>query len=366
MSGSPGMVVTYCPDEHRFADTHERATRHELARRLARLKGYTFGGEYAPLVRYDRPLYFVPGDTVPVGRARALGIAGEHDLFGGVVAHDFVATKAITHPLVEADAPAPAGWSPTFAQRVQDAVLYGFSAFTFADARRAGRRLLERGPVRIKPVRETGGRGQLVVSDDEELRAALETMDPGELTSCGLVLEENLTDVITLSIGQVRVADLVATYYGTQRLTTSNTGAIVYGGSDLTVVRGDFEALLGPDIPEDVRLAIAHACVYDRAAMECFPGLFASRRNYDVAGGLDATRERRVGVLEQSWRMGGASGAEIAALEALQAEPALTRLRASTFEIYGPCDPPASDAIVCFRGTDERIGAITKYALLGR
>jgi hypothetical protein len=61
-----------------------------------------------------------------------------------------------------------------------------------------------------------------------------------------------------------------------------------------------------------------------------------------------------------------ASGAEIAALEAFQADPTLASVRASTFEIYGPCDAPPPEAIICFRGTDERIGALTKYARLGR
>jgi hypothetical protein len=333
--------------------------------RIAELKGFVFGEKYSPAVRYEAPLYFVPGDTLSTARARALGIVNEHDLFGGVAAHDFVATKAITHPLVEPDAHAPAGWSRDFPQRVRDAVLHGFSTFTLSDARRAGRRVLERGPVRIKPVRESGGRGQIVVTDDEGLRAALDTMDPAEVTGYGLVVEENLIGVTTLSVGQVRVADLLATYHGTQRLTTSNSGATVYGGSDLTIVRGDFDALLGLDLPDHVRLAITHGRAYDRAAMECFPGLFASRRNYDVAIGRDAAGQWRSGVLEQSWRLGGASGAEIAALQAFQAQPTLLSLRASTFEIYGPCEAPGAGATVYFRGVDERIGPITKYALVG-
>ncbi|HEX2728080.1 MAG TPA: DUF3182 family protein, partial [Beijerinckiaceae bacterium] len=290
---SRGIVVTYSADEHSYADAHERATRDELARRLAGLKGYTFAGEYSPRMRYDRQLYFVPGDTLTIDRAQALGIANEHDLFGGVAPHGFVVTKSITHPVVDADAVAPAGWSLAFARRVRDTVLHGFTAFTFADARRAGRLMLERGPVRLKPVRETGGHGQIVASDDKELQAALATMDAGEVSSSGLVLEENLTDVVTLSVGRVRVAGLLATYYGTQRLTTSNSGATVYGGSDLTIVRGDFDALLSIDLPDDVRLAIAHAGVYDHAAMECFPGVFASRRNYDIAGGRDAAGQWR-------------------------------------------------------------------------
>src|SRR3546814_17812091 len=42
---------------------------------------------------------------------------------------------------------------------VKGSVLAGYSAFSIEDARDAGRRLLHEGPVRIKPVRATGGRG---------------------------------------------------------------------------------------------------------------------------------------------------------------------------------------------------------------
>ncbi len=41
----------------------------------------------------------MPADTVVgLNEARALGVLGEDDLFGGVVPHPVAATKAITHP----------------------------------------------------------------------------------------------------------------------------------------------------------------------------------------------------------------------------------------------------------------------------
>ena len=364
---SRGVVVVYAPDEPSYARSHERVTRTEIAKRLAALKGFDFAGDYDLSGCYPGPVYFVPSDTlVGIKTANDLGIRGEHDLFGGVVPHPFVATKAITHPLVEPAACAPPGWSCEFGRRVHEAVLSGFSVFTREDARRAGARLLEHGPVRIKPVRATGGRGQVVVSGVAELEAALHATDAAELSRYGLVLEENLIDVTTYSVGQVRVAELVATYYGTQRLTPDNSGADVYGGSELVIVRGDFEALLGLDFPEEARLAVAQARVYDATATEVFTGLFASRRNYDVARGLDAGGQPRSGVLEQSWRVGGASGAEIAALEAFRAEPALRAVRAATVEVYGESDIPPPHATVSFRGMDERVGFITKYTLVER
>ena len=357
-----GLVVVHVPNE-RYGRAHEQATRTEVARRLAGLKGFGFAGPFEPSKNYPGKVYFVPSDTLVEHEAGALGIENEHDLFGGVVPYAFVTTKAITHPLVDPGAAAPLGWSSSLAKRLEGAVLSGFSAFSLDDARRAGVRLLKRGAARLKPVRETGGLGQVVVGDVAALERTLAALDPAEVARDGVVLEENLSEVTTFSVGQVRVADLVATYYGTQRLTPDHSGAAVYGGSDLVIARGGFDVLLALDLPPAARRAIGQARAYDTAAWSAFPGMILSRRNYDVAQGLDARRQRRSGVLEQSWRMGGASGAEIAALEAFRADCALPAVRASTVEIYGDSDPPPH-ATVYFRGIDDEVGPMTKYAVV--
>lgn len=360
---SRGSVVVCEAAQGGFAHGHERATRAECARRLAAIKDCEFRGDYEPSRRLPAPVYFVPNDALAGPEADTLGIRGEHDLFGGVVPHPFVATKVLTHALVHPDAAAPDGWSREFGALTEDAVHRGFSAFTLPDARRAGARLLEAGPVRVKPVRATGGRGQIVVTDLDGLDAALAATGEAEIRRDGLVLEEDLAGVTTYSVGRVRVGDLVMSYCGTQRLTSDNAGTTVYGGSDLLAVRGDFDALLARDLPAPARFAVIQARAYDRAARDCYPGLLASRCNYDVARGLDAGGRSRSGVLEQSWRIGGASTAEIAALEAFGTRPGLTAVRAASREVYGGSEPPP-DAIVFFRGIDGRDGPLTKYALV--
>ena len=79
--------------------------------------------------------------------------------------------------------------------------------------------------------------------------------------------------------------------------------------------------------------------------------------------GCDAAGGWRLGILEQSWRIGGASGAEVAALEAFRADPGLRALRAATVERYGEGQPRPPGATVYFDGVDERDGPMTKYAL---
>jgi hypothetical protein len=356
-----GVVVRYSELAANRPDFHEHVSRNETARKLAALKHYEFAGDYDPSKNYTRPLYFVPDDTLGAATARGLGVHNEHDLFGGVVPHAFVATKTITHPLVDAAAQAPEGWSHDLGDRLDDAVLFGFSAFNRADARHAGRRVLERGAARVKPSCGIGGRGQVVVSRIAELDKVIDGLDVAGLSRYGIVVEQNFDNIVTYSVGQVRVGELLASYYGTQSLTKDNAAADVYGGSALIVARGDYDALLGLEIAPNVRNIIAKARAYEAAVSEVFPDWMASRRNYDVAEVNDGAIH--CGVLEQSWRIGGASPAEIAALHAFQADPSLGAVRASTVEVYGAPDVP-SDASVHFQGVDDRLGPMTKYAVV--
>lgn len=357
-----GAVVTLA---NRSRDPkHEKAVHEHLAKRLAAVKGLTFLGEYDRSIEYSHPLYWVPSGTIiGTDAARELGLDNEDDLFGGVVPQAFIETKAITHPLVRPDADAPVGWSRDFAARVSGSVLPGYSVFSLADAREAGRRLLHEGSLRLKPVRATGGRGQERINTKQQLDNALKNVDEKELAQYGLVLEANLEHVTTFSAGQIRVAGRTLSYYGTQRLTPDNSGETVYGGSDLVVSDGGFEALLRLDLPEQARLAVMQAQVYDDAASACFRGFFASRRNYDIAQGVDGHGRACSGVLEQSWRIGGASGAEIAALETLM-QGQSGAVRASTVEVYGESQVVPSGATVLFRDEDAEVGFITKYVVV--
>lgn len=354
----PGKMIGECA-------AHERASHAEIARRLAAIKGCEYAGEFNAETRHRGHLYFVPSDTLVGGvDASELRIQTEQDLFGGVVPHSFVATKTITHGLSGPFSAAPDGWSSSFARKVREVVLPGYSAFNLHCARDAGTRLLECGAVRVKKSSGVGGLGQWVVGSAHELDDLLYSLHADNAIQDGIVLECNLSDVTTLSVGQVKVGGLVATYYGVQKLTRNNRGEEVYGGSTLTVARGDFDALLMLGLTPDVGTAVSQACTYHNAAMSCFPRLFASRCNYDIAQGRDEREQWRSGVLEQSWRVGGASGAEIVALEAFHADPALNVVRASTVELYGSDVELPDNAVIYFHGHDEKVGPILKYARL--
>lgn len=351
----------------RHAPPHEQASHQAVIEGLATLLGVPVGDPltFSASMRdphRDGRVYLVPTDTLIAGGAsNSLDVSHETHLFGGLAPFPFVATKAITHSLVGPHAVAPLGWSEAFAQQVEHAVLPGWSVFSEVDAREACVRLLQSGPVRVKPVDGRAGKGQSVVRSVNELMVALQQIDSDTLARCGLVLEVHLEDVVTFSVGHVQVGDLVIAYVGTQCLTEDNHGEMVYGGSTLHIVRGGFENVLARDLSDDYRRAIDQARCYDTAAMTCFSGLIASRRNYDMVIGRSADGQQVSGVLEQSWRIGGASGAEMAALLAFQEDPALNDIRASTVERHGATHVPPADARVTFEGDDPECGPMIKY-----
>ncbi|MCP1482483.1 hypothetical protein J2Y88_004794 [Pseudomonas chlororaphis] len=346
---------------HPGASQHVVETNRALARWLAQILGLEFAGDYDPLVHGQDELYLLPTQTI-VGpaAARQLRLKGPDDLWGGYVEHGFICTKAITHGLLNRNAVAPPGWAPLFSQRVRNVVLDGLSVFSLNDARPAASHLLYSGPIRMKPIHACAGRGQQVIENLDRFDEMLAQPDVARQFNEGVVLEQDLQQVATYSVGQSFIAGHVLSYCGQQYLTEDSDGEQVYGGSELLVVQGGYPELLALQLPQEVRLAVQQARVFDAAADEAYPRFFASRRNYDIAQGLDAEGRQRSGVLEQSWRMGGASSAEVAALQAFIEHPEMRAIRVSAVETYVDRPLPA-DAIEVYRGPAEHSDFLLKY-----
>jgi hypothetical protein len=346
---------------------HDKASRSELARRIARLGDARFvdhdmsGDQQLSSGQPDT--LFIPTGTIDLSTARKLGIQTESQIYGGVVPFPFVGSKVITHPAF-GDAPAvPAGWRAELGWALAPHVLSGWSAFTFQAVRAAAIDMLGRTAIRLKEVEATAGLGQFVATSVKELDEAMDQLDESAMSGHGMVIEENLHDVVTYSVGTTRLFGEAISYWGTQRLTTNNNGATVYGGSTLHVVRGGLERLASLSLTDEQQQGIDKAIAYDAIVSRFYPDLLASRRNYDVAAGVNSYGERRIGVLEQSWRAGGASGAEIAAFEALVRDPGRSAVTCMTMEIYGEVDAAPAGSMIYYSGVDPVAGPMTKYVM---
>lgn len=334
---------------------HEVATHAWIAAEVARLMRLPLQD-----VGAAQSGFYVPDDTLTAAQAQQLGIRAAADLLGGVVPHAFVATKAISHPLVDPDAAAPQGWNPALGSALAQATVPGYTAFAVDDARVAYARLCGGGQVRLKLPHGIAGRGQLLLHDAQALDTALDALAAADLAQQGVVLERQLDRSTTFSVGEVDCAGMTIAYYGTQSVTDDAAGRETYGGSQLFVIRGTLDALLERTLPAPQRAAVLKARHYDRCIARAYPGFYASRRNYDVIDGIAQDGTRMSGVLEQSWRVGGATPAELAAVDAFQRDPALHAVVAATVERYGVPALPA-DAEVYYMGEDPRVGRLTKY-----
>jgi hypothetical protein len=237
--------------------------------------------------------------------------------------------------------------------------------FNLDDAHDAATRLLALGPIRIKNPASSGGGGQRVAGTIEEVEVLLKGFSGSELDQTGLVLEANLQQVTTLSVGQVTVDRASISYHGTQRVTKNNHGRSVYGGSNLICVRGEWEALAAVAMSDEVRLGVAQARTYDRAT-GLLPGFIASRRNYDVGQGVDGRNTWRSGVLEASWRSGGASTAELAALAIFLEEPECRRVEVAAIKQFGRLCVAPRGATIHYHGDDPRDGPVLRYTVVRR
>jgi hypothetical protein len=360
-----GVVLVYFGKLGGRLQQHQRVMLMKDAETIANILTYDFGGEYLADHSYDRPIFYVPDDSLLCEEASALGIQTPEQFYGGVVPFSFAKTKAIGHPLLSAQAAHPVGWSSEFAEGVSTVVLFGYTAFTPQDARIAASRLLASGRVRTKLPLGASGKGQQVVSTLAEFDQIQARWSASDLERDGIVLEENLADVRTISIGLVMLKDITVAYCGTQRTTKDNRRRPVYGGSTLICVRGGWNALERLPLTRQLRIGLRQARIYDEAMNE-YKGFMASRRNYDVAQGRTDGGEWKSGVLESSWRVGGATAAELLAIRSFQKDPDLKTTRVTHIEEFGDGCIPPEGSLLHFQGEDPAAGRVTRYTVAGR
>ena len=149
-----------------------------------------------------------------------------------------------------------------------------------------------------------------MVTTLNELDAVLEKVTADEMATYGLVLEENLRQVRTLSVREIAVGSIRISYHGTQRTVRDNEGRPVYGGSDLVCVRGGWEAL--DALPMSPEGSCGGGCSKTiRRGDGGVPRLYGVAHGTMMSVRVSArTVGPQSGVLEPSWRMGGASSAD--------------------------------------------------------
>lgn len=262
--------------------------------------------------------YFVPFAAVHADLARERGVSGIGDLNGGVVRHLEHADKAILHMLPSRDAQRPPWYSPRFAQSVQDVALPGYTAFTIEDAVQAYGLMRSDGlTVRLKDPSNTGGLGQHFIGDEADLASILAQYDT-KLAKTGIVLEADLHNPATVSIGYVNIDGAIYTWHG-RPYDVNHDGMTRFGGNELTVVRGGLDMLRKHAKSPHDQLAVDQARrVFDAYSLL---GTTISRATLDIVQGTSCSGTFLSGVTDPSLRPSASSAGEIRAIEALTENP---------------------------------------------
>jgi hypothetical protein len=296
------------------------------------------GGKVCSIEDSENDRYFLPHAALTKSASEPMGIRTEDDLFGGVVEVASHRDKAILHPRVPGYEQNCIWHSSKFADLVSGAVLPGFSVFSTADAHKALRRLQAEGyTVRGKDPTRDGSGGQWAIKDEAHLSSIMASLPQKQILDHGFVLESNLETLETLSIGQIYFNGKFYSYYGNQESTTSPKGNQTYGGTTLTMMRGPFEDLARFIDDPHLSRAVEQAKTVYRAYSVYDP--LISRANFDVVQGQTSNHEFLSGVVDQSLRIGGATPAEIMAIEALQRDPSIEQVTAEVKIRWNPEHP---------------------------
>lgn len=276
--------------------------------------------------------YYIPPGPLDAEVAQELGIESADDMFGGVLEEREHADKAVFHRLVPGADASPGWYSSQFAQLVTEAgaVLPGYTVFSAKDAVAAMEQLQAAGysVVRTKDPTAQASKGQHAVSNETELVQALGDLSAEKIADHGLVLEPNLENPFTFSVGQIQLGGHIYSYVGHQEETMRPWGEVGYGGTTLTMVRGGFDELGRLLCGSDP--ARAHVVSQAEIALKAFYqyyGLVASRINFDAVVG-SANGQTLSGICDQSFRIGGASPAEMLAIQTLLDDPDVEQVTA--------------------------------------
>lgn len=331
------VIVHMNPDsdeQHRSTFLRNRNT--ALATRIATM----LGGKVCDLAAANGfPRYFVPLNALSQPFATEQGIQTLDDLYGSVVQHHLHGHKGVLHKLVPGGY-APAPYSRSFAQTVTPAVLPGFTAFSPEDAAQAFTELEGQGHVvRYKDPRQANCRGQAVVENADHAKWLAGQL--GEhLSQQGAVLEANLRNPETFNVGLLHFDGKSYSFIGDQRIAKDTKGAETYVGTTLRMVRGGLGQLAqapGLDAAKQwgVRQAQTVGDAYDHL------DVMSSRMELDVIQGTSGDSDETLsGVADPALRPGGASSAELLAIEKLRDNPALSEVSTRVDVHFGT--PPKS------------------------
>jgi hypothetical protein len=354
-------VYTYQPEEWaRVSVVEDRAS--YLAAHLATIIGgkYVDGIEYPNAGQPGIDMTLMPYDSVDPSEPIANRVEGDSGIYGAVVDR-LKGTKSICHTPF-CDEGLPSSYDDAFSSRIDELGVkpMGFVVFGIDDAVDAIDFMKKRGSgVRIKLPLGSGVDNQKIIDSGKpsSLQDWIKSRVEGDhIQQYGLVIEEEVlpssSDLpFALSTGELVVSEEHYTYVGWQ--VKGENGQ--YGGTVLRLTRGRQHPENVANIPGNLAEV---ANVVTQASRDMLVEK-AGRMNFNYLYGAGAgdTTDRLI-LTEPTFRPGGASAAELMAIEALLEDSSLPGIWARTSVEYGgrPSQQFRQEGKTVWTGSEKKYG----------
>jgi hypothetical protein len=266
--------------------------------------------------------YYVPAKTVEASDAIKLGIENSRDLYGAIASKRTATGKSILHPSVSNIT--PDFYNPEFAELIQDLVLPGFVGFNPLDILKGYNFFSRSFPARLKLSNESDGLGQFPIQDKLHLEQIIEKIDPSIIAEEGVVLEPELQNPKTISVGFAQIGTKLLSFIAKQKNDVADDDGQLrnrYLGAVVTVVSGDLEQLQTIEGLSEIDLEAVTKCIQFNQHYQKNMDIIASRLSYDFLFGQNDQGQIFSGITDITGRLGGTCPAIMMALSRLQNNP---------------------------------------------
>jgi len=332
MSQKEGVLVEVNPNIPEPYQGYIRTRNGQIGKDIALLLGIPFRGFTADQV--DQNQYIIASKTITTANAHALGIHTPDDFYGLAIDNLHHVGKTILHPAINKNT--PPFYQTTFSKRVQTLVLPGITCFSTEDLDSAYQQTSGNGfDLRFKVAGESDGNGQYQIENRDHLMDIIEKEE--QSLSEGVVLEANINDPKTISVGHTKVGEKKYSFIAHQKNSeTDKAGQSRYLGAKVTVIPGELDQLLlDKSLTINEQLAVIKAVGFHRLYQEVFNPI-ASRISYDVVIGLDNHGDILSGVTDITGRVGGTCPALMLACLQLNDDPSIKKVLSEVTLNYCP------------------------------
>lgn len=293
-----------------------------IAEKIARHQGLPFNPN--PIMQgIENKTYVVPGATLTSGQADQLLIAAENDFYGTAAPTMDHVGKSILHRSMSERY--PGFYSPEFAQEAESMglVLPGYTGFAKEEIQQAfmcvdSRPLL----YRLKVPNESDGNGQYRINDTEHLVSLLSQIDAESIAQHGMVIEPDLRNKSTVSVGHFALGDDSYSFVANQTGEMIDGRDVYLGGNDIIVARGELQNLMDMlhQLGDERFESVAKGKAFFQLYAKHYP-LLSSRMSVDVLSGSHPDFGQISGVTDITGRLGGLCPATTLAALHLQENP---------------------------------------------